>query len=525
MKLVLAQSQFNVGDFEGNQKKILSLRKKHKNCDLIIFPEMALSGYPLEDLLERPHFIQKNEAALKNLKKNLHKNLQEHLKKEAKTGPALLFGAFVKEKAHLFNAALFLSKKETKIFRKTYLALDDTFDEGRFLKGGGGPQVLKFKGKNFLILICEDLWQIKKFPYKKCDAVISLHASPFFPEQIKEREEKARKLALKLKAPVFYLNLVGGQDEWLFDGTSFILNQRGEMIFQAPSFQEKIFTFNFNELNSALKIKNKKQDPLFLKKEALVMGIRAYIQKNHFKKTHLGLSGGLDSALTAHLLKEALGSKNITGVFLKGLFSSKKSRTLSLSLAQELGLHWREFSIDESFHNFCHLMNKLNPLAKENLQARLRLLFLMSLSNNENSLLIGTGNKSELALGYSTLYGDLAGALLPIGDLYKSEVQKMAEKFYLSQSMTQILKRKPSAELKKNQSDSKDLGASYEKLDIILERMIEKKEGPKNTFEKEIFKKLFSSEFKRRSSPLVLKVSSKAFGRGRRYPISQSIWW
>ena len=505
MKWVLAQISADLGAFKANQKKIISASQKHPSADLIIFPELSLAGYPPEDLLENSLFLKNQNLAL------------EGLRKKAKA--PLLFGAVVKEQEKLFNSAVYIYKKQKKSFHKSFLAEGDVFDEGRFFDPGSSQnKILKIKNKNILVLICEDLWKIKKLPLRpKIDFIVCLNGSPFFPEQFSARETKARRLALQLKAPLAYVNQVGGQDELIFDGSSFVLNSKGEKVCTYPAFKEHIEEIDMARLSTAPQIKIKKETPVQLKKQALVLGIKDFVEKSGFKNIHLGLSGGADSALTALLCKEALGKNHVQTFFLPGPYTKKLSRRLSESLALTEGLPWREHSITPFYHDFLKSFPKPSSIMRQNLQARLRCLFLMSYANNFSSLLIGAGNKSELALGYATLYGDLAGALLPIGDLYKIEVQEMLAQCFSSTTIKHILKREPSAELLPGQKDTDDL-PPYSLVDPVLKNILEKKKIPKTLMEKETAFKILKSEFKRRQCPPVLKVSPKSFGRGRRHP-------
>jgi len=503
MKWILCQTKSILGNFEKNRKSIQKLIKKHSDADLLIFPEMYLMGYPPEDLLEQSHFIKKQEKELQKIKCR-------------KSDPALLFGACINNDKKTFNSAVFKDKNKVQIFHKEFLAITDTFDEKRFFfPSDTSSNILSFKTKKILIIICEDLWTIQQTPIS-IDAVICINASPFFPEQIQNRIFYAQKITKKTKDPLIYLNCVGAQDELVFDGSSFVLNEKGEMSVQGPSFKEEIISINPWDLKKQ-KIR-KKTSNIQMKKEAIQLGIKDFILHSGFKKAHLGLSGGLDSALLACLLVDVFGPRKVTSLFLEGPFNPKLSKNLSRALSKELGIAWIEQPIISTYKYICRQHQKLSSIAKQNIQARLRGLFLMTYSNTYQSMLIGTSNKSELALGYATLYGDLSGALFPIGDLYKTEIQKITRIFYPSQTMNQILKRKPSAELSKNQFDEDDL-PPYEILDPILKNLIEKGKTPKTKLEKEILSRVLNTEFKRKQSAIILKVSSKAFGRGRRYPI------
>ena len=501
MKWVLCQIQSRLGSFKDNRKKIESLASKHSDADLLIFPELFLTGYPPEDLLEQNYFLEKQMEELKKIKSK----------------PPLLFGSAFLKKKKIFNSAVYKKGSQIKTVDKHFLATTDTFDEMRFFSPSDSfPHIINIGGLRCLILICEDLWKIKAIT-KKVDFIICLNSSPFFPEQLESRLYYAKKISKKVKAPLIYLNSVGAQDEWIFDGNSFALDNKGDLLTQLSSFKEEVLTINPLKLVTRKK-KTKTLTPIQMKKEAICTGMKNFVHNNGFKKVHVGLSGGIDSALLTCLLVEVFGKKNVTAIFLEGPFTKKISKTLSQSLARELGISYIQHPITESWKKISQQMAPLSSLAKENLQARLRNNFLMSFSNTYSSMWIGSSNKSELALGYSTLYGDLGGALMPLGDLYKTEVYKMAS-LYNFPALKKISKRKPTAELAPNQLDETSL-LPYKELDPMLKNFIENKKKPQTKKEKEIFLRMLKNEFKRRQSPLILKVSSKSFGRGRRYPIT-----
>lgn len=510
MRFLLNQASFKVGDIKANQKKILQLVRKNQDCDLIICPELSLIGYPPEDLLELPAFIQEATQSASAMQKQV-------------TSPALLFGGLSQKKDKLFNSAIAIHQKKIKAFHKSSLSTTDTFDEKRFLSEGDvEKKIWRYKNKNILILICEDLWKIHPSYFKKkIDFTICINASPYFPEQRGDRLDLAKKVVQKTKAPFIYLNQVGGQDEWIFDGCSFVLDKKGQTLMQLPAFEEctQVVDFNLGVSNKSHKLE---LSIIKQKKQACILGIQSFMSKHNIRKAHLGLSGGLDSALILALLEEAIGAKNIKAFFLKGPYSSDLSLKLSKKLTHLLNVPLEEIAISSVYEHALPLLGQLSPIAKQNIQSRLRLLFLMSYSNTHPSFLVATSNKSELAIGYSTIYGDLSGAFCPIGDLYKTEVRQMAADCYPSKVMSDILKREPSAELAPSQSDAQELPVDYKNLDPILKDLIEKRKIPRTALEKKIFSQILKSEFKRRQSPVVFKLSAKSFGRGRRYPISNS---
>ena len=506
MKWVLCQIQSQLGSFKNNRIKIQKLIRQHSNADLLIFPELFLMGYPPEDLLEQKLFIQKQTQELQKIKLT-------------SSSLSLLLGVCVSQKNRVFNSIIHKEKTKVQILHKGFLATTDTFDEMRFFSPSDSfPNIINIKGLRCLILICEDLWQIKFLPKKeKLDFIICINSSPFFPEQMKNRLVCAQKLSKKNQVPLIYLNSVGGQDEWIFDGSSFVLNKKGEKIISLPSFKEE--TVVINPLKLKKKRSQKSPSPIQMKKEAICMGLKDFVLKNGFQKVHIGLSGGIDSALLAYLCVEVFGRKNVTALFLEGPFTQKISSTLSQDLAQELNISYIQHPIKKVYQLMNQEMPQLSSLAKENIQARIRNNFLMSFSNTYPSLWVGSSNKSELAIGYSTLYGDLGGALMPLGDLYKTEVYQISSLFYPSAVIKKIIKRKPTAELSPHQLDEDTL-PPYKILDAMLKKFIEKKEMPQTDLERKIFLRVLKNEFKRRQAPLILKVSSKSFGRGRRYPIT-----
>ena len=354
---------------------------------------------------------------------------------------------------------------------------------------------------------------------KKPNLIISVNSSPFSLQKDQKRKQVSKQWAKKYQCPFIYLNSVGGQEELIFDGGSFILNKTGKLLHQSPFFQENISYFSFQK---KMKFTGKKDNSSKLEKmiEALTFGMSEFIRKNGFKKVHLGLSGGVDSALVAFLACKALGAKKVNLFFLPGPFTSSLSEKCAHQLAKQLKCPLIFQSIESFYFHFLKSKNfnkDFLDITKQNIQARLRNLYLMTYANNHpESLLLGTSNKSELAVGYSTLYGDLTGGLLPIGDIFKTEVYSLAR--YLKAPFS-ILNRFPSAELKKNQKDEDDL-PPYKVLDPILKKLIEKEEDPANLFEKKIFKWIIKSEFKRRQSPPILKIKNRSFDRGWRLPLS-----
>lgn len=536
MRIALAQMNAVLGDFQGNKAKILDLirRSVEHRCDLVVFPEAALFGYHPVDLLERPSVVAEQEAVLKEIHKQLPK------------GIAVLLGAFVRNTSKkgkgFWNAALFLEKgKKPQIFAKQLLPTYDVFDESRHIEPGRvADNILKWRGKRILITICEDIWgwPRKDNPFfstygrnplqdvkpRKMDLVLNLSASPFTHSKIKNRMTVVKNTATFFKCPMVYVNMVGGQDELIFDGASVAVDKKGKVLAQNVRFDEDLNVVDLNEMSGIRRELSK--DPQEIVRSALVLGLRDFMKKTGFTKIHLGLSGGIDSALVACLAVDAAGPSNVTGILLPGPFTSSESLKWANQLANNLGIETKEISIVPSYKQVLSDFEKsvgTGPFDKtnENLQARLRGIMLMAFSNRKDSLLLGTSNKSELAVGYGTIYGDLIGGLMPIGDLLKTEVFDLA-RHYNSESEViphEIIDRPPSAELRENQKDEDSL-PPYEELDKVIMKLVVGLSPAKTELEKRILDMMMNSEFKRWQSPPVLKVSDHAFGRGRRFPIA-----
>lgn len=522
MQIALAQINSSLGDFHGNTTKIISFLKEaqSKSADLVLFPELCLLGYSPNDLLERPELIAQQNKFLKKIAKQTDKKI------------GAVVGFAYKEKKALFNAAAFLHDgKVKKVFKKNLLPSYDIFDENRhFRPGDTNNNFISYKGKKILVTICEDLWghtnsKYTKDPIKnliqKPDLILSLNASPYFKKKIKIRENVIKTIAKKLSCSVYYVNQVGGQDELIFDGQSFAVDKNGKKTVQAPAFKESLC------LEKEKSKKNSKKENTQLA-EALILGITDYFKKTGFTKAHLGLSGGIDSALVLYLAAKALGPENVTGIAMPGPYSSALSLKLAKDISKNLGTDFKILDINTSYKNFIVDFEKSFGkekfgLMNENAQARLRGLSLMAFSNKENSLLLATSNKSELTVGYSTLYGDQCGAMMPIGDLLKTEVFDMCRQINNDAKKdlipNQIVTRPPTAELRANQKDSDSL-PEYEKLDASIERVITKMKPAKSDLDRWVLNKSFQSEFKRWQSAPILKVSEHSFGIGRRMPIA-----
>ena len=542
MRIALAQLSYHIGDFESNISRIKTaiLKAKSLPADVVVFAELAVCGYPPRDFLEFDDFIQKSRDAIDSIASECH-------------GIAAIIGApsvnSSKKGKPLYNTAWFLA--DGKILaqsHKTLLPNYDVFDEYRYFEPNRLPfEVIEYKKYRFALTICEDLWNITDDPLYvvnpmdelaklKPDLIINIAASPFHYDQPAIRKEVLVRNAQKYKLPVFYVNHVGGQTELLFDGGSMVIDPEGNVLDELNYFDEDFRVYNLNDflykkqafekIAPALKIS--------LIHDALVMGIRDYFGKMGFKKAILGLSGGIDSAVTLVLAAKALGCENVKAILLPSRYSSEHSISDAVELAENLNLSHEIISIDAAFQSF---EKTLEPsfkglpfnLSEENIQARVRAVILMALSNKFGYILLNTSNKSEAAVGYGTLYGDMCGGISVLGDVYKTQVYELAA--FINQKKEIIPKstinKPPSAELRPDQKDSDSL-PDYDILDKILYEYIEHCKGPvdliKEGFGEELVKKVLklvnTSEYKRHQAPPILRISPKAFGMGRRMPIA-----
>ncbi len=535
MRIAIAQINPTLADFESNYLKIIQYVKKLelKKAELIIFPEACLFGYHPFDLLERSQLVEQQEKYINKLIKVIPKNIH------------ILVGAFVKNESNkgrpYFNTALLLTKnKIVKTFKKQLLPTGDVFDEARFIEPGElKNNYFSIKNKKFFLTICEDIWAweqknkksdykinpLKKVSRKKIDLVINMSASPFFPGKFDQRKFVTHQTAKYFKAPLVYVNMVGAQDEIIYDGQSFLINPKGEIKFLMEAFSEDENTFDTDNLTSWNPIKKSDSKNEQIRK-ALVLGLRDFANKTGLKKVHLGLSGGIDSALVAALAVDAFGSENVKLFALPTQFNSDLSLTYAKQLATNLGIHLKTISIQESYSFIKNILDQefqINQfgLMHENLQSRIRGLFLMAYSNFSGSLLLTTGNKAEYATGYATLYGDMCGGLAPIGDLTKKQIVDLCLHYNKEIEIIPeyIITRPPSAELRPDQKDEDSL-PNYNLLDQAVKNLVEDKKTIKTATDKWLFQQLMKTEFKRWQSAPILKISAHSFGRGRRYPIA-----
>lgn len=534
MRIALAQINSSLADFDANAEKIISHIKTlaEKKAELIVFPEASLFGYHPFDLLERETLITQQEQALKKILKAIPANVH------------ILVGGFEKNKNKkgrpYFNSA-FLCKKNkiVKTFRKQLLPTGDVFDEARFIEQGDIKQnYFQIGKKKFFLTICEDMWAwpskngseykenpILKVPKKKIDLVINMSASPFYSGKFKQRQFVATQTAKYFKAPLLYVNLVGAQDEIIYDGQSFLVTPKDKILFKAQSFAEDTNVIDLETLET-WSPSHKFDSVTEELRKALVLGLKDYGQKIGVSKVHLGLSGGIDSALVAALAVDAFGSNNVKLFALPTEYNVELSMTYARQLASNLGSEFKVISIQSTYEFIKTILDaefsvEQFGLMHENLQSRIRGLFMMAYSNFTGSLLLTTGNKSEYATGYATLYGDMCGGLAPLGDLTKKQIVELCEHYNNEIEIIPdfIIRRPPSAELRPNQKDQDSL-PPYELLDKAVQNVVEKKKPAKSDTEKWLLKQLMKTEFKRWQAPPILKVSEHSFGRGRRYPIA-----
>jgi NAD+ synthetase len=547
MKIAIAQINPIIGDFDYNHKKIIHYSEKamDSSCDLVVFTEMVLSGYPPRDLLEKKDFINANQYYL-NLLMDQIKGIGV-ICGLAKTNP-------VQEGNPLFNTAvLFEDGKVIHECQKRLLPTYDIFDETRYFEPGQKTDTFTYKGRTIGLTICEDVWNDKDFFKRRiyhsdpvpmliqngADLIINISASPYQVGKRNFRWSMLSSIARKYRVPLVYANQVGGNDSVLFDGLSVAFDQKGEMKVQAKDFEEDLVVFDLAWAESSQyypgflrPISKTNTESLY---KALTMGTRDYVRKCGFSKVVIGSSGGIDSALTTCIAVDALGSENVSTIFMPSRYTSPRNYSDTEQLAENLGVQYSCVSIDNIFDTFLdNLSDFLNHkdigITEQNIQARIRGTILMAFSNEFNSLVLSTGNKSELAVGYCTLYGDMSGGLAVISDVPKTTVYELSE--YVNRHKViipvHILKKAPSAELKPNQTDQDDL-PPYEVLDPILKAYIEQATGVDALVEmgfdrkivEDVLQRVTRNEYKRYQAAPGLRVTSKAFGYGRRYPLAQ----
>lgn len=548
MKIALAQINTTIGDFDGNFKKIKDAYDDgvRRGADVVLTPEMAITGYPPRDLLLRKDFIEKNLATLEELAKLTDK-----------TGLVIGYVDFNQNKPGraLTNSAALL--KDGKILakrHKTLLPTYDVFDEDRYFEPAAENLPIEFNGIKLGLTICEDIWNDEDFwrdrRYRRnppaelfdagADILINISASPWHVGKDKTRAAMLSSLAKKYGKPVVYCNLVGGNDELVFDGGSMVFDGDGKLVVRAKMFEEDFLIMDLDSLSASQSRNECAPDfPKATEEEmiyrALVMGTRDYLYKCGFKSAVIGLSGGIDSSLVACIAAEALGKENVLGVSMPSQYSSQGSLDDARKLAENLGIRYEVIPIQPPFESFKTQLAKVfrglpEDITEENIQARIRGVILMAISNKFKSLVLTTGNKSELGVGYCTLYGDMCGGLAVIGDIPKTMVYRIArwinrEKEIIPQP---CLTKPPSAELRPNQTDQDTL-PPYEILDAILEAYVIDGKSPQEIIAsgydkqtvKQVIRLIEINEYKRRQAAPGIKVTSRAFGIGWRVPVAK----
>ena len=554
MKICLAQINPTVGAFEQNVKKICRFinTAKKKGADLIVFPEMCIVGYPPKDLLELSGFVDSNLKALEEVRNNV-------------TGISAIVG-FVDRNAgqrgkNLYNAAAYINNKEiVSRHYKSLLPTYDVFDEDRYFESAHSISLAKISGRKSGISICEDAWganiiwhgkihhkdPVESMIRQGAEIIINISASPFTIGKQDERLKMLTSHAKKYNVPIVFVNQIGGNDDLVFDGNSLVINKKGVIVDKALSFEEDLLMVEFKGPDISAgdskpgSVGKRTQagageDEIESVFKALVLGTRDYVRKCGFKKAVIGLSGGIDSAVTAVIAARALGKGKVLGVTMPSGFSSKGSVKDSKALAKRLGIAFENIPIKSVYNAYTRTLSDMFTglpfdVTEENLQARIRGKILMAISNKYGYLVLTTGNKSELAVGYCTLYGDMCGGLAVISDIPKTMVYDIAEYINRRKEVIPIhtIEKPPSAELRPDQKDQDSL-PPYDILDGVLKAYVEESKdiddivgiGFNETLVKDIIKKVDTNEYKRKQAAPGLKVTSKAFGTGRRMPLAQ----
>ncbi len=540
MKISVAQINTTIGDLQGNAKKMIEKISgaKHHGFDLIIFPELALTGYPPEDFILLPHFMEAVAFYLDQIA-------------EASKEIAVILGLprynpYRREKGFLNSAAWIQNQKIMDFADKILLPTYDVFDERRYFEPGLEPKVWDIHQYRVGITICEDIWQhsgllestlykqdpLQQLKEKHPTLVINISASPYSLQKFEKRMQICLHAAQFLECPVILCNQVGGNDSLLFDGNSLYVDSTG-LKKRAKSFCEEEMTIDLSQEAPTITVKRNQIEDLY---QALVIGVRDYFHKLGFQKGCLGLSGGIDSSVAASIMAEALGPDQVLGIAMPSRYSSPESIRDATLLANRLGIDLQEIPIEPIFDSYLSSLlpffrGKETDVTEENLQSRIRGTILMAFANKMGYIVVSTGNKSELALGYTTLYGDLCGGLALLGDVTKQQVYALADWINRNREIIPLyaIQRAPSAELRPNQKDSDSL-PDYSIIDQIVAAYIEGHRSPQWIAKKydyplglvnELIERIHNNEFKRRQAPPVLRVSEKSFSIGRRFPIVQ----
>ncbi len=545
MRLALAQLNYHIGNFEYNIEKIISsiIKAKQENADLIVFSELSVCGYPPLDLLERQEFIEQTLSAI------------EQISEYCDTIAAIIGAPVINTNSKgkkLYNSAYFIENKKVKsITNKTLLPSYDIFDEHRYFESNSTFNTIIYKGKNIAITICEDLWEkqpsenkfSKQELYKsspmedlskhKPDIIINIAASPFSYTQKAKREKILKECCKKYHLPLIYVNQTGGNTDLIFDGNSLVINNKGNIVKKLQQFKEDIAFIEYDKINTINVLPDDHKNYIEDIHDALILGIKDYFYKNKLTKATLGLSGGIDSAIVVYLAVKALGHENVRVLLMPSQYSTEHSIKDAVDLAKNLRIQYEIIPIKDIFNSYLDttksiFVGKSFDVTEENIQARIRGTLLMGISNKFGNILLNTSNKSEAAVGYGTLYGDMNGALAVIGDVYKTDVFNLAKFINKEGEIIPIntIIKPPSAELRPDQKDMDSL-PPYDILDAILKHYIEYNMSEKEIIAKgydiQTVKKIIQlvkfNEYKRYQTPPTLRISSKAFGSGRRIPL------
>jgi NAD+ synthase (glutamine-hydrolysing) len=525
----MVQDNFLVGDIRGNARKIIELAQTAagQGADLVIFPELALTGYPPEDLLFRPGFIARVEDAVESIKK-------------AVSATDIVLGLPAEHRGRLYNTAVWLSDGQCVAeYHKQSLPNYSVFDEVRYFSHDDETCVVALNGFRFGLVICEDAWEPGPVADAKAagaDAIIVINASPFHGGKYAERVQMLEQRCGENGLPMFYVNMVGGQDELVFDGESLVVDSTGTVIRRSAAFEPAVELIDLTDHGPVAVTQGatqalQQEEAIY---KALVLGVRDFVTKNGFSGVIVGLSGGVDSALTLALAVDALGAENVQAVMMPSRYTAGMSREDAETEARALGVRYDVISIEQAFEAFLDSLGSVfrgtePDTTEENIQARCRGLILMAISNKTGRMLLTTGNKSEMAVGYATLYGDMCGGFAPIKDVYKTLVYRLCHyRNSLGRVIPErVLTRAPSAELREDQLDQDSLPA-YEVLDRILELSVELDvpvdEVVKAGFDRKTVDRVLAmvqrNEYKRRQSAPGVRITRRAFGRDRRYPIT-----
>ena len=530
LRIVMAQQNYLVGDIHSNARQILAACKRARDemdADAVVFPELALTGYPPEDLLFRPHFIEHVDAAVERLRQDI-------------SGITAIIGYPLQCQDGLYNVAGVFQDGRITTYRKQHLPNYSVFDEQRYFRPGTEACIVQIKDVPVGITVCEDIWE--PGPAHQAAAagarlLVNINASPFHAGKRAVREQLLALRSQQAGLPIMYVNLVGGQDELVFDGSSFVVSREGEVTQHAPACEAGLYPVDFRLDADVVPLPGvciPLQAPEAAIYEVLVLGVRDYINKNHFDGVVLGLSGGVDSALTLALAVDAIGAERVEAVMMPSRYTADMSLEDARAEAEALSVGYHVIPIEAPFSSFLEVLHDIfagleADTTEENIQARCRGVILMAISNKKGKILLTTGNKSEMSVGYATLYGDMAGGFAPLKDVPKLLVYRLCEyRNRLGAVIPQrVLERPPSAELAPNQKDEDSL-PPYEVLDPLLERYIERDESIEQIIAagfdaavvKRVAKLVERNEYKRRQAPPGVKITQRAFGRDRRYPIT-----